>query len=98
MTDLTAAQKRNGWIYALQSVIAQIEDGTLVPGDVDAADVVVAAIAGITGDSAQEVFAELAARKAAYQAPAAAADTAALKAQFDALLAKLVTAKLMAAS
>ena len=33
-----------------------------------------------------------------YQAPAAAADVAALKTQFDALLAKLVTAKLMAAS
>lgn len=33
-----------------------------------------------------------------YQAPAAAADVAALKAQFDALLGKLVTAGLMAAS
>jgi hypothetical protein len=33
-----------------------------------------------------------------YQAPAAAADVAALKVQFDALLGKLVTAGLMAAS
>lgn len=33
-----------------------------------------------------------------YQAPAAAADVAALKTQFDALLAKLVAAGLMAAS
>lgn len=36
--------------------------------------------------------------QAAYQAPAAAADTAALKTQFDALLAKLVAAGLMASS
>lgn len=33
-----------------------------------------------------------------YQAPAAAADVAALKTQFDALLGKLVTAGLMASS
>lgn len=35
-------------------------------------------------------------KQAVYQAPAAAADVAALKAQVDALLAKLVTAGLMA--
>lgn len=37
-------------------------------------------------------------KKVAYQAPAAAADTAALKTQFDALLAKLVAAGVMSAS
>lgn len=37
-------------------------------------------------------------KQSAYQAPAAAADVAALKVQFDELVAKLVTAGLMAAS
>jgi len=37
-------------------------------------------------------------KKAAYQAPAAAADVAALKAQLDALVVKLVAAGQMAAS
>jgi len=37
-------------------------------------------------------------KQAAYQAPAAAADTAALKVQFDALVVKLVAAGIMAAS
>lgn len=37
-------------------------------------------------------------KKSAYQAPAAAADVAALKVQFDALVVKLVAAGLMAAS
>ncbi len=37
-------------------------------------------------------------KRADYQAPAAAADVAALKTQFDALLAKLVAAGLMSAS
>lgn len=37
-------------------------------------------------------------KKSAYQAPAAAADVAALKVQFDALVAKLVAAGLMSAS
>lgn len=38
------------------------------------------------------------AKQMAYQAPAAAADVAALKTQFDALLAKLVTSGQMASS
>jgi len=38
------------------------------------------------------------AKQATYQAPAAAADTAALKVQFDALLARMVAAGLMASS
>jgi hypothetical protein len=38
------------------------------------------------------------AKKMVYQAPAAAADVAALKTQFDALLGKMVTAGLMAGS
>ncbi|WP_443699024.1 head fiber protein [Pseudomonas sp.] len=37
-------------------------------------------------------------KKAAYQAPAAAADVAALKVQFDALVAKLVAAGIMSAT
>lgn len=37
-------------------------------------------------------------KKSAYQAPAAAADVAALKVQFDALVVKLVAAGIMAAS
>lgn len=37
-------------------------------------------------------------KKSAYQAPAAAADVAALKAQFDALVVKLVAAGIMASS
>ena len=37
-------------------------------------------------------------KKAAYQAPAAAADVAALKAQLDALVAKLVAAGIMSAT
>ncbi len=37
-------------------------------------------------------------KKAAYQAPAAAADVAALKAQLDALVVKLVAAGIMASS
>lgn len=37
-------------------------------------------------------------KKSAYQAPAAAADVAALKAQFDALVVKLVAAGIMSAT
>lgn len=37
-------------------------------------------------------------KKSAYQAPAAAADVAALKVQFDALVVKLVAAGIMSAS
>lgn len=37
-------------------------------------------------------------KKAAYQAPAAAADVAALKVQFDALVVKLVAAGIMSAT
>lgn len=57
--------------------------------------------AGLAGGTAVPAATETVAgvvKQADYQAPAAAADVAALKTQFDALVAKLVAAGIMSAS